>query len=85
LRRVFNIGGKRDQSTWEWLGRIVRFWPRMEEIIESRGVGPWIYMINENGLEEFRPGDGDRKDRPESRKPSARKRTRGSSQLGLFS
>ena len=55
--RVFNIGGKRDQSTWEWLGRVVRFWPRMEEIIATRGEGPWIYMINETGLEEYRPGE----------------------------
>lgn len=55
--RLFNIGGKKDQSTWEWLGRVVRFWPRMEEIIETRGDGPWIYMVNENGLEEFRPGE----------------------------
>ena len=67
--RVFNIGGKKDQSTWEWLGRVVKYWPRMESVIELRPDGPWIYMINETGLDEYRPGDDDR--RPK-RKPTQR-------------
>jgi hypothetical protein len=53
--RVFNIGGKADQSTWEWLTRLVRFWPRMVTIIDQRGAGPWIYMLNENAINEFVP------------------------------
>jgi hypothetical protein len=53
--RVFCIGGKRDLSTWEWLERVVRFWPRMEALIEERGPGPWIYMLNENRVDEFVP------------------------------
>jgi hypothetical protein len=53
--RVFCIGGKRDMSTWEWLARVVRYWPRMEEIIIERGPGPWICMLNENGVDEFVP------------------------------
>jgi hypothetical protein len=50
--RVFRIGGKRDESTWEWLKRIVRHWDAMEDIIANRGPGPWFYAINQNGLVE---------------------------------
>ncbi|ORC02698.1 hypothetical protein B1T48_16965 [Mycobacterium persicum] len=53
--RVFCIGGKRDLSTWEWLERVVRQWPRMETLIEQRGPGPWIYMLNERRVDEFVP------------------------------
>lgn len=53
--RVFCIGGKRDLSTWEWLSRVVKHWARMEELIKNRGPGPWIYMLNENSLDEFLP------------------------------
>lgn len=53
--RVFCIGGKRDLSTWGWLERVVRHWPRMERLIEERGPGPWIYMLNEKNVEEFVP------------------------------
>ena len=38
--RVFNIGGKTDLSTWEWLARVVRHWDRMEEILSERPRGP---------------------------------------------
>ena len=53
--RVFNIGGKKDLPTWDWLARVVRHWPRMEEIISDRGPGPWIYMLNETRVDEFVP------------------------------
>jgi PIN like domain len=53
--RVFCIGGKKDLSTWEWLERIVKFWPKMEQIIEEHGAGPWIYMLNENAIVGFVP------------------------------
>ena len=53
--RVFCIGGKRDLSTWEWLERVVRCWPRMEALIAQRGPGPWIYMLNESRVDEFVP------------------------------
>ncbi|WP_149480658.1 hypothetical protein [Mycolicibacterium sp. P1-18] len=79
--RVFNIGGKKDQSTWEWLGRVVKYWPRMEDIVEERPVGPWIYMINEAGLEEYRPGD----DRREvSVSPPKPRRPKPTTQPSLF-
>lgn len=81
--RVFNIGGKHDQSTWQWLGRVVKYWPKMEAIIESRPDGPWIFMINETGLEEYRPGD----DAPRARRGTKQKpapRPRKSDQAKLF-
>jgi hypothetical protein len=53
--RVFNIGGKNDMSTWDWLARLVRYWPKMEAIITERDAGPWIYMLNEKSIDEFVP------------------------------
>lgn len=53
--QVFNIGAKKNLTTWEWLASVVRYWPRMEEIIAERGPGPWIYMLNENTIDEFVP------------------------------
>lgn len=50
--RVFRIGGSADQTTWEWLGRFVRYWPRMERVVEARPDGPWFYLINQTGLVE---------------------------------
>lgn len=51
--RVFEIGGKRDLSTWDWLKRLVRHWDTIEEIVRSRGPGPWLYIINENAVVEL--------------------------------
>jgi PIN like domain len=53
--RAFCIGGKKDLTTWEWLARVVKHWARMEELIEQRGPGPWIYMLNEGTVDEFVP------------------------------
>lgn len=50
--RVFRIGGKQDQSTWDWLGRFVRYWNRMERIVADRPEGPWFYLVNQTGLSE---------------------------------
>ncbi|BBZ38611.1 hypothetical protein [Mycobacterium conspicuum] len=55
--RVFNIGGKKDESTWDWLVRVVRHWPRMEQIIADRPTGPWIYMLNATRIDEYVPRD----------------------------
>lgn len=51
--RVFWIAGKRDLPTWDWLNRVVRHWDAIERTIQSRGVGPWFYAVNENGLAEL--------------------------------
>ena len=42
-------------STWDWLARLVRYWPKMEAIITERDAGPWIYMLNEKTIDEFVP------------------------------
>ena len=51
--RVFRIGGKKDLSTWDWLVRLVRHWAAMEEVIRTRGGGPWFYAVNEGGIREI--------------------------------
>lgn len=50
--RVFQIGGKRDLSTWDWLVRLVRHWEEMDTIIRTRGPGPWYFTVNERSLAE---------------------------------
>ncbi len=67
--RVFNIGGKKDLPTWEWLVRVVRHWPRMEEIITERPAGPWIYMLNETRIDEYVPAGHDPSAAPRPRSP----------------
>lgn len=51
--RVFRIGGKRDATTWGWLTWLVRHWDRVEEIIRTRGPGPWFYVITERAVTEL--------------------------------
>ncbi|WP_204903359.1 hypothetical protein [Mycobacterium riyadhense] len=46
--RVFCIGGKRDLSTWEWLVRVVRHWPRMERIIDDSGPARGLHAQREH-------------------------------------
>jgi len=48
--RVFFIGGKKDLSTWEWLGRLVKHWDRIEDLVSSQGPGPWGYVVTEAKL-----------------------------------
>lgn len=50
--RVIRIGGKQDLSTWAWLGRFVRHWDRIEQVVADRPEGPWFYLLNSNGLVE---------------------------------
>lgn len=50
--RVLRIGGKKDLPTWEWLVRVVRRWDDIELLANARPTGPWLYLINENGLVE---------------------------------
>lgn len=50
--KVLRIGGATDLTTWEWLGRFVRHWQAIEDVIASRPSGPWFYLVNANGLVE---------------------------------
>ena len=51
--RVFWLAGKRDLSTWDQLGRVLRRWGDIERTIDEHGAGPWFYAVNENGLREL--------------------------------
>ena len=51
--RVLWIAGKKDLSTWDWLVRLVRNWERIEEIIRTRGGGPWFYAVNDRSVSEI--------------------------------
>jgi hypothetical protein len=50
--RVFWIAGKRDLTTWGYLVRLVRHWDDMEELVRTRGDGPWFYAVNEARIVE---------------------------------
>jgi hypothetical protein len=52
--RVFWIAGKRDQSTWGWLTRLVRNWELIERTIAERGEGPWFCAVNEDSVVPLR-------------------------------
>lgn len=43
--RVFYIAGKRDLSTWDYMGRLVRRWDEMERAIRDTGPGPWLFHV----------------------------------------
>ena len=54
----FSAFGVRDTTTWGWLEWLVRQWDELEEIIRTRGPGPWFYVIYEHRIVELplRPG-----------------------------
>ena len=47
--RVFSIATKRDLSTWEWLGIVMRNWDAIEGILTERPNGPWFYALSTSG------------------------------------
>lgn len=51
--RVFWIAGKRDLSTWDALGRLVRRWADIEDALIRNGAGPWFVAVNEMNLTEI--------------------------------
>lgn len=50
--RAFRLASRRNLTTWGYLERIVRRWAEIEEIVASRGPGPWFYSIVESGINE---------------------------------
>ncbi|MEJ5914492.1 PIN-like domain-containing protein [Pseudokineococcus sp. 1T1Z-3] len=48
--RCLWIGGKRDQSTWDWAVLLVRHWERLEASVEELGAGPWFLVLTARGL-----------------------------------
>jgi hypothetical protein len=53
--RVFSIATKRDLSTWEWLGIVMRNWDALEGILTARPTGPWFYALSTSGPPRERP------------------------------
>ncbi len=51
--RVFWIAGKKDLTTWGYLTRLVRRWDEIEEMLATRGPGPWFVAVNEASLKEI--------------------------------
>lgn len=51
--RVFQIGGKKDSTTWGWLTWLIGHWDEVEAIIRTRQEGPWFYVIHEHKLVEL--------------------------------
>lgn len=51
--RAFWIAGEKDLGTWATLVRIVRRWDSIEDVIATRGKGPWFYAITDGGLSEI--------------------------------
>jgi PIN domain-containing protein len=51
--RAFWIAGKRDLSNWENLKLIVKWWDRLEEIVDDLGPGPWFYAISDGAIREI--------------------------------
>jgi hypothetical protein len=45
LRYIW-IGGKQDQSSWEWMRRLARYWDDIERLVEELGAGPWFLTVN---------------------------------------
>lgn len=43
------IGGKHDESSWEWMRRLARYWDRVEELEKELGEGPWFVVVNKSG------------------------------------
>ena len=50
--RVFHIAGKRDLTNWGYLVRLVRRWADMEEVLASRGAGPWFMAVYDTRIVE---------------------------------
>lgn len=48
LRYIW-IGGKRDESSWDWMRRLTRYWDVLMGLADDLGTGPWIITLNQSG------------------------------------
>lgn len=48
--RYLWIGGKQDESSWEWMRRLTRYWDTVERLSDELGGGPWFLTINRTGV-----------------------------------
>jgi hypothetical protein len=49
LRYIW-IGGKQDESSWEWMRRLMRHWDEVERLADQLGPGPWFITVNKNAV-----------------------------------
>lgn len=49
LRYIW-IGGKRDESSWDWMRRLARYWDDLERLADQLGPGPWFITLNRGGV-----------------------------------
>ena len=49
LRYIW-IGGKQDESSWEWMRRLTRHWDEIERLTGELGAGPWFITVNKGGV-----------------------------------
>lgn len=49
LRYIW-IGGKQDESSWDWMRRLSRYWDEIERLIDELGAGPWFITVNKTGV-----------------------------------
>ncbi len=59
LRYIW-IGGKRDESSWEWMRRLMRHWDALMAMADHLGPGPWIITLNQNGIAVNHPAPAER-------------------------
>jgi hypothetical protein len=51
--RVFRLASRQNLTSWGYLARLVQRWEQIEDIVESRGPGPWFYAVVESGINEI--------------------------------
>lgn len=50
--RLFILTKSGNLGNWEQLKLLVRYWNRMEKVIQEHPNGPWIYTVNNAGVNE---------------------------------
>lgn len=53
--RYLWIGGKQDQSSWEWMRRLARYWDDIERLVDELGAGPFITVNMTSVVVSYHP------------------------------
>lgn len=51
--RAFGLAGTKDLNNWGYLQLVMRHWSRIEDVVATRGPGPWFYSMVEGGVSEI--------------------------------
>ncbi len=54
LRYIW-IGGKRDESSWDWMRRLTHHWDSLMTVADQLGEGPWMITLNQGGVTVTHP------------------------------